>query len=170
MGGPKEHGSSARHTSQDRLRLIKLRRTGGAMNGKTISASVGLGGKNASSDVATVQYLLNCVPVSAGGPAKELVIDGFAGVLTQKAISQFQQVQFGKSDGRVDPGQSGGKTIAVLNKYDPLPFSPPVVVPSVKSKWMTPKVEGKLATPKVEMPGLHTPKVEIVFTHPKMGK
>jgi peptidoglycan hydrolase-like protein with peptidoglycan-binding domain len=100
------------------------------MSGKKITSSVGAGGKNTSADVATVQYLLNCVPVSSGGPAKELVIDGFSGVLTKQAINGFQNFNFGKSDGRVDPGQA---TISLLNSFDPLPFTP-VVVPSVNNK------------------------------------
>ena len=143
------------------------------MSGKMITSAVGVGGKNNSADVATVQYLLNCVPVSSGGPAKELAIDGFAGVLTKQAITGFQQFNFGKSDGRVDPGHS---TIALLNSFDPLPFTP-VVVPGAGNKSLSPKVEGKvgvkvpgLYNPKVEMPGyyagkmempgMHTPKVE----------
>lgn len=103
------------------------------MNGKTITASVGQGCANIPADVATVQYLLNCVPASHGGPVKELEIDGFAGVLTIQAISRFQELQFGWSDGRVETAASGGVTIGELNKYDPLPFSAPIVAPKYKS-------------------------------------
>ena len=131
------------------------------MSGKKITSSVGAGGKNTSSDVATVQYLLNCVPVSSGGPAKELVIDGFAGVLTKQAINGFQKFNFGKSDGRVDPGQA---TISLLNTFDPLPFTP-VVVPSVNNKSSSPSPEGTLAikitSSKVEMPGYYSGKLEM---------
>jgi len=92
------------------------------MSLKTITATVGTGGTNIPSDVATVQYLLNCVPVSNGGPVKELKIDGFAGVVTIEAINRFQKVQFGASTSRADE-----QTFGELKKYDPLPFSAPVV-------------------------------------------
>jgi hypothetical protein len=102
------------------------------MSLKTITAAVGVGGANIPADVATVQYLLNCVPVSAGGPLRELKIDGFAGVVTTEAINRFQKARFGSSNSRVDPEQSGGKTFDELKKYDPLPFSAPVVTPNFK--------------------------------------
>ena len=100
------------------------------MSLKTITATVGEQCTNIPADVATVQYLLNCVPVSAGGPTRELVIDGFAGILTNEAIKQFQKVQFGMSDSRVE---SGGETFDELKKYDPLPFSAPVITPNFKA-------------------------------------
>lgn len=103
------------------------------MNGKSISAAVGQGGANIPVDVATVQYLLNCVPASHGGPGEELVIDGFAGVLTNGAITRFQNFQLGWADGRVDPEQRGGKTIVKLKGYDPLPFSAPSFKPGAPS-------------------------------------
>ena len=56
------------------------------MSIKNITATVGKGGTNIPSDVATVQYLLNCVPFSNGEPRRELKIDGFAGVITTGAI------------------------------------------------------------------------------------
>lgn len=90
---------------------------------KTISASVGQGASNVRNDVATVQYLLNCVHVDQGGPLKELVIDGLIGPLTINAISRFQKSRFNFSDGRVDPG---GKTLTELHRYDPYPDSGPV--------------------------------------------
>ena len=102
------------------------------MNGKYIMTSVGLGGMNNPMDVATVQYLLNCVPISHGGPIRELKIDGIVGVFTIQAINRFQNSHFGWSDGRVDTEQSGGVTIVELKEYDPLPFSAPVVAPNFK--------------------------------------
>lgn len=90
---------------------------------KTISASVGQGGSNVRSDVATVQYLLNCVHSAQGGPLEELVIDGLIGPLTIGAIYRFQKSRFSFSDGRVDPG---GKTLGELHRYDPYPDSGPV--------------------------------------------
>lgn len=72
------------------------------MSLKTITATVGEGGANIPADVATVQYLLNSVPVSQGGPTKELVIDGFAGVVTIEAINHLQKVHFGSSNSRLE--------------------------------------------------------------------
>ena len=91
------------------------------MSLKTITATVGESGANIPSDVATVQYLLNCVPVSHGGPIRELKIDGFAGVVTIKPINRFQQTHFGQSNSLVGLEQSGGATLVELKKYDPLP-------------------------------------------------
>ena len=88
---------------------------------KTIRASVGKAGVNASVDVMTIQYLLNCVPAGDGGPAQELAVDGFIGPLTNAAIARFQQTQLGRSDGRVDPS---GQTLPVLQSYDPFPNAP----------------------------------------------
>ncbi len=99
------------------------------MSLKTITAEVGEGAANIPADVATVQYLLNCVPVSHGGPIKELKIDGFAGVVTIEAINRFQKIHFGRSESRV---QSGGETFNALKSYDPLPFSAPVITPNFK--------------------------------------
>lgn len=97
------------------------------MSLKTITTTVGEGGANIPADVATVQYLLNCVPVSAGGPLRKLTIDGFAGVVTIEAINRFQKVRFGSSNSRVE---SSEQTFSELKKYDPLPFSAPVVTPN----------------------------------------
>ena len=102
------------------------------MSGKTITASVGQGGANIPADVAMIQYLLNCVPFSHGGPAQELAIDGFAGVKTICAINRFQTVQFGWANSLVQSEQFGGGTFGTLKKYDPLPFSAPVVAPNYK--------------------------------------
>jgi hypothetical protein len=86
--------------------------------GKTLSGSVGKGGKNRREEVVTVQYLLNCVPKGKGGPEQELVIDGLCGPLTEAAIVRFQSTALGFADGRVDPG---GKTFSALLNYDPYP-------------------------------------------------
>ena len=85
---------------------------------KQIFSSVGNSGANAKFDVMTVQYLLNCVPRSEGGPDLELTVDGLAGPLTIGAISQFQKAHLNWSDGRVDPF---GPTLAAMQHYDPYP-------------------------------------------------
>lgn len=97
------------------------------MSLKTITASVGLNGANIPADVATVQYLLNCVPVSEGGPLQKLKIDGFAGVVTTEAINRFQNYHFGSMESRVE---NGGRIFSELKKYDPQPFSAPIVAPN----------------------------------------
>ncbi len=85
---------------------------------KSICGSVGKCGANRRGDVYTVQYLLNCVPVSYGGPCEELVLDGWVGPKTLAAIHGFQKANLGFADGRVDPG---GKTFNQLMHYDPYP-------------------------------------------------
>lgn len=85
---------------------------------KTISGSVGKGGRNRFEDVVVVQYLLNCVPAKKGGPEKELALDGICGPLTTGAIGRYQSVNMGFADGRVDVG---GKTFAALSGFDPYP-------------------------------------------------
>jgi hypothetical protein len=81
-------------------------------DGTTISAPVGVGGKNRDADVRTVQQLLNDVPTASGGPIQPLAVDGLIGPKTIAAIGRFQKAQFGWQDGRVDPG---GPTIARLS-------------------------------------------------------
>ncbi len=103
---------------------------GEIMSLKTITATVGEGGANIPADVATIQYLLNCVPVSQGGPIKELKIDGFAGVMTTEAINRFQKFHSGSSESLL---QSDDATFGELKKFDPLPFSTPVVAPNFTS-------------------------------------
>lgn len=100
------------------------------MSINNIIATVGEGGANIPSDVATVQYLLNCVPVSNGGLAKKLKIDGFAGVVTIEAIRRFQKFNFGLSNSRVEAGEA---TFSELKKYDLSPFSAPIVTPNFNS-------------------------------------
>ena len=104
------------------------------MSLKTIKATVGKECANIPSDVATVQYLLNCVPVSQGGPTKELVIDGFVGVVTTEAINRFQEFHFGSSDSVVKPPPSSEQTFDKLKSYDPLPNSSPIVLPNSDSR------------------------------------
>ena len=98
------------------------------MSLKTIRGTVGENGMNISSEVATVQYLLNCVPASQGGPRQELKIDGFAGVLTLEAIKRFQEFRFGSANSLVEANE---QTFAELKKYDPLPLSAAGVVPNL---------------------------------------
>lgn len=69
----------------------------------TIQKSVGLGGRNLSPDVRTVQRLLNGVPATAGGPSIPLAEDGLVGPKTISAITAYQKRQLGWGDGRVDP-------------------------------------------------------------------
>lgn len=89
---------------------------------KTISGAVGRGGRNFPPvDVMTVQYLLNCVPVTQGGPSPELAVDGAVGPKTIAAIEKFQRAQGGFPDGRVDPG---GNTLRALQGRDPYPQQP----------------------------------------------
>lgn len=80
----------------------------------TLTAPVGERGNahgslNHPEDVQKVQDILNAIPVTVGGPAELLSLDGKAGRLTKKAIQEFQLKHFGwkLADGRVDPG---GKT------------------------------------------------------------
>jgi hypothetical protein len=80
----------------------------------TISAAVGIGGKNQAADVRTVQELLNNVPTASGGPVPLLAVDGLIGPKTNAAIQRFQKAQLGWADGRVDPG---GPTITRLGGF-----------------------------------------------------
>ena len=89
--------------------------------GKTIVGSVGSGGINGTKDTMTIQYLLNCVPQSKGGPMVELVVDGILGPKTIAAIKAFQKANLPFADGRVDPGK---QTFVALQAYDPQPNTP----------------------------------------------
>ncbi len=75
---------------------------------KTLSASVGEGGKNVPADVTLVQQLLN------KNHGTSLSTDGGCGPKTIAAIKDFQTKKLGstKPDGRIDPG---GKTWTALN-------------------------------------------------------
>jgi peptidoglycan hydrolase-like protein with peptidoglycan-binding domain len=82
---------------------------------KILTGAVGHGGSNHAKDVRIVQELLNKVPVSWGGPAVPLDVDGLVGEKTKAAIRTFQQNQlstFFAPDGRVDPHK---RTIGRLN-------------------------------------------------------
>jgi len=89
--------------------------------GKTIVGSVGSGGINGTKDTMTIQYLLNCVPQTKGGPMVELVVDGILGPKTIAAIKAFQKANLPFADGRVDPGK---QTFVALQAYDPQPNTP----------------------------------------------
>jgi hypothetical protein len=77
---------------------------------KTITASVGFGGRNLTTDTRTVQELLNNAQTNSGQPP--IAVDGIVGPKTIGAIREFQQSRLGFNDGRVDPG---GPTIRALN-------------------------------------------------------
>lgn len=81
----------------------------------TLQGSVGRNGRNLRDDVVQMQKALNRVGPTNGGPVIPLVVDGFVGPKTIKAIEDFQRVQFpGKfPDGRIDPGQ---RTVGRLNE------------------------------------------------------
>jgi hypothetical protein len=86
---------------------------------KYIRFSVGRSGRNASADdVVTVQYLLNCVPESLGGPKTELATTGVADEATIAAIARFQTFSMQLATGRVD---EDGETLARLQVFDPYP-------------------------------------------------
>lgn len=76
----------------------------------SISASVGYGGRNISSDVLTIQRLLNANRTRVAA-MKQLEEDGRIGAKTRTAIVQFQQAVLGFQDGRVDVN---GKTFNAL--------------------------------------------------------
>ena len=99
------------------------------MSLKTIKASVGISGENIPADVATVQYLLNCIPYSQGGPKQELYVDGIAGESTIQAIKRFQQFHVGQSSGQM---ATNDLTLNNLKMYDPLPSKAWVVPPDFK--------------------------------------
>ncbi len=85
---------------------------------KAIRGPVGAGGGNRPADVFTVQYLLNLVPKSQGGPSPELAVDAICGPLTKAAILKFQKAGGAPCDGRIDPG---GPTLKKLLAFDPYP-------------------------------------------------
>lgn len=85
---------------------------------KTINGSVGKGGMNRPADVVMIQYLLNCVPRSQGGPSEELALDGICGPRTNAAILSFQKKLAGSGLGWLDVG---GPTLNALRGFDPYP-------------------------------------------------
>jgi len=70
-----------------------------------IMGSVGDGGMNQPSDVRIVQQRLNEVPEPSGGPTMRIDVDGIAGPHTVASIERFQYLQFGFSDGLIEPGR-----------------------------------------------------------------
>ncbi len=80
-----------------------------------IQQSVGKGGVNRAVDVRIVQKWLNQVSDLSGGPEKPLADDGRIGTKTIAAISRFQNIQLGFSDGRIDPGQHSELRLMRLN-------------------------------------------------------
>lgn len=96
----------------------------------TISASVGQGGVNRSSDVLAIQKALNQIAPNQGGPDPKLKEDGIAGPKTVGAIFKFQRANAGLTgDGRID---SNGAALARLNTLlaaRPAPPSPPAPPP-----------------------------------------
>ncbi|BBL75817.1 glycoside hydrolase family 19 protein [Methylomagnum ishizawai] len=87
-----------------------------------IKKSVGNGGVNQSSDVKTIQLLLN-INIAQLAPMARLVVDGGIGQKTIAAIEAFQSQVMGiaKPDGRVDPN---GGTLAKLREGLPGGLSP----------------------------------------------
>lgn len=81
----------------------------------TLQGSVGRNGRNLRDDVMHIQNAQNRVGPVNSGPVIPLVVDGFVGPKTIKAIEDFQRVQFPTKvpDGRIDPGQ---RTIGRLNE------------------------------------------------------
>jgi hypothetical protein len=85
-----------------------------------LKGSVGKNGKNIPSDVKWVQWFLNLIPPSAGGPRTALVLDGIAGPKTISAIQTFQFTQFYFHDGRVDPkGKTQNALFQSATKHNP---------------------------------------------------
>ena len=89
----------------------------------SITASVGIHGKNIPADTLTIQNLLNSTAAKDGGADHSLDPDGKCGPKTCNAIQKFQLTQFGWSgaDGRVDPN---GATLIALNVLNPDVGSP----------------------------------------------
>ena len=88
---------------------------------KALSRSVGHSAWNRFEDVRLVQYLLNCVPVSRGGPTRELVVDGVCGPRTVRAIFRFKRVRRGSARTRVEPNR---QLFHALLTHDPYPSQP----------------------------------------------
>ena len=88
---------------------------------KSLSGNVGHMAQNRFEDVRLVQYLLNCVPASRGGPTCELVVDGVCGLRTVRAIVRFQRVRRGLASARVEPNR---QLFRALLTHDPYPSQP----------------------------------------------
>jgi len=80
----------------------------------TISAPVGLNGRNLHADVVSIQRALNMIMPNDGGASPLLRVDGICGPLTRNAIHKFQVKHFGwaQADVLIEPGR---QTIARIN-------------------------------------------------------
>lgn len=99
--------------------------------GVSISGSVGKQpAANQANDLFKVVKLLRSVPTNQGGPTTEMgeleaaiVLHNSLGPLID-AITRFQNFNFGRADGRVDPG---GKTLTLLNQKTNGGTKPPAI-------------------------------------------
>lgn len=98
---------------------------------KKLRAAVGRGSRNRFEDVRTVQYLLNCVPRRAGGPLRELRVDGVAGELTLSAVERFLRKR-GAGEERVTPR---GEALRALREWDPYPEMKTPAPPMGSEPW-----------------------------------
>jgi hypothetical protein len=112
----------------------------------TISAPVGLGGRNTPDDVRIVQRLLNLAPRGDGGTAGTLATSGISNPETIAAIKAFQLRWFGFSDSLVEPGR---KTLGKLNEWDrPTPgdvAAPPPKLAPEETAPQVPNIPGDLS-------------------------
>ena len=88
------------------------------MTNKSLSGSVGHVARNRFDDVRLVQYLLNCVPITRGGPTRELMVDGVCRPRTVRAIFRFKRAQHGSTGARIEPS---GQIFRALLEHDPYP-------------------------------------------------
>ena len=72
-----------------------------------LTGPVGAGGRNVPADVKLVQFALNLLSATSGGPLQALALDGVCGQHTVAAITRFQHMHFRGTvgDGRIDPGK-----------------------------------------------------------------
>ena len=98
---------------------------------KKLRAAVGRGSRNRFEDVRTVQYLLNCVPRRAGGPLRELRVDGVAGDLTLRAVERF----LGKAGGEETRVTPRGEALRALHEWDPYPEMKTPAPPMGSEPW-----------------------------------
>jgi D-alanyl-D-alanine carboxypeptidase/Putative peptidoglycan binding domain len=99
---------------------------------KTISGSVGAGGRNAASDVVIVQQLLLLHGFKIG------LADGICGARTIRAITSFQHGFITHPDGRVDPDGLTWRHLSGISPHQASlhqdsPFTRPVPRPPVSS-------------------------------------
>ena len=99
------------------------------MNNKSLSGSVGRTARNLIEDVRLVQYLLNCVPLTSGGPTRELLVDGVCGPRTVRAIFRFRRALHGPTGARINPNR---QVFRALLAHDPYPSQPlpPAAMPT----------------------------------------